>query len=351
MADLFPFSINSRRSILGAYQRQARRRPVIWILVVVMLVYVGMLIKDSWEGSNPRTVTWSALGTADVELSAAIHASDWPGWVRWFGGVESEDEALEWMAEEFEKLAEKGLLEGDAVEAAKILSDLENGKLEPQSEDYWQKKYREGVWPWERIAAARQYGDEPPDWLVHQEVRYERFNERKAIQMASGNLVWWFVLILGLPFVPAALRCFRVKNHQPVSPVIRAWEPSMVTVRYVLTDLLVGFLIVYFWMLIPDVLWDNYFGPTLIITDAVWRIGGPLLFGLYLFVRWRHAWRLLGLHLAPVVKPVLGMVSLGIIYDYVLWYSIGQFTLSESLEGLSYEEEGLWGSLLPSFPE
>lgn len=45
------------------------------------------------------------------------------------------------------------------------------------------------------------------------------------------------------------------------------------------------------------------------------------------------------------MKPVLGMLSLGFIYNFVLWYLVGQFTPSEGLDGLSYEEEGGWGLL------
>ena len=51
----------------------------------------------------------------------------------------------------------------------------------------------------------------------------------------------------------------------------------------------------------------------------------------------------MGLHLAPIAKPILGMISLGAIYNLVLRFTLGRVAPSESLEGLRSEHEGLWG--------
>ena len=342
---LFPYNLKQRSTDLAAYQRQARRRPVLWLLVLVLLLHIGNVVRLTQRDSDPEVTTWSATRTADVDLSAAIYADDWPGWARWLTEIDSEEEALRWMAAEFKLLEEENLLEKEGLETAELISDLVQGEVTPRSDEYWQRKFRGGIWAWERIAARRQYGDNPPDWMVVEQGHYWNYNKRKAIQKAAASLVWWLVLVLGLPFLPAALRCFQVKNHHRLSPATRAWEPSMVTVRYILSGFLIMFLLRYYYPLLPDSFWLDHYYATLIFSDALWRTGGPIILGTLLFVRWRHAGRLLKLHVAPVIKPVLGMMSLASLYNYGLYLFTDKLTSFSNLDELSYEREGIWGFL------
>lgn len=304
-----------------------------------------MLVKDTREEPDPWETTWSAIATADAELSAAIYANDWPSWVRWLAGVESEEEALEWMSEEFEKLAASGDLTKQGLEASRYLSDLAQGSEENSSRNDWEEKYLEGVWSWERIAARRQYGSEPPQWLLEEEWDYLGVDRERAFLIAGGSAAWLLVFLVGLPFIPTALRCFKSENHQRLSPATRAWRPSSVTIRYIYTDILAGVLLIAFYRLTPRYWWDDFWGPMVLVSDTLWRVAGPVLLCVVLLIRWRHGLRLLGLHLKPAVKPILGMLSLGVVYDFILYHVTSQFTLSERLDLLYSNEDGAWGLL------
>ena len=345
MPDLYPYEVPSGTTILGEYRRQAQKEPKFVWLLVALGIYLLVFASEYNQKEEPWEVSWSAMTTAEAELSAAIYADDWPGWLRWFADLESEKEALEWMSEEFEKLAALDALDKDGMEAGKMLSALASGEIEPRSEEYWWKRYNEGLWAWERIAVARQYEEEPPEWWLEQQDAYQELHREKALLIAGGSALWWLVFLVGLPFIPAALGCFRKKNHERLPLATKLWRPSSVTIRYVLSNVLAGLLLGGLYLMIPDWFWDERYGLTVLVTDSAWRVTGPLLLCVTLLIRWRHALRLLGMHLRPMMKPVLGMLSLGWIYNYLVYYTVGQFTLSESLAGLSPEEEGPWGLL------
>lgn len=342
---MFPYSVERRLSDLGAYQRQARRQPVLWILLLALLVHVGTIVHGYKNSANSSEATWSALRTADIELSAAIHANDWPGWLRWVCDLESEDEALARTVKGFEALEQKGLLDKQGLEVATNLAELVNHEAKPRSEEEWRTTFQEGIWTWERMELTQQYRGDLPLWLNDELLLYEQLNQKNAHRIAVQSFVWWGVLIIGLPFLPSALRCFQTKQHVAVSPVVRAWEPSMVTVRYLAVELTVSCFVWFLYRSIPIACWEKFWGPTLILSDASWRIGGPLLFGVVLVIRWRHLWRLLGMHLKPVVKPILGMMSLAVIFEYGLFFLLEDFTFSENLTSLSSDYEGWWGYL------
>lgn len=342
LPDLFPYTLRRRSTDLGAYQRQAQRQPGWWLLVLSLLFYGAVLFSRSSQ-SQSSDVTWSAMTTAEVELAAAGYAESWPSWLRWFTGVENEEEALGWMAEEFERLAEEGKFNEEGMKARDRISALARGEVTWESEAYWQEKFQGSVWTWERMAAMRQYRGRSPAWLERDADYYRSYSRKKAYQLAVGECVWLVTFVLCLPFLPSALRCFQTKRHESVSPILRAWRPSMVTVRYIFSTLLTSTLYSYLYMMIPYALWTDFPGPTFVLTDSVWRLGDPVFLGIFLFVKWRHVGRILGLHLKPLLKPVLGMVSLGILYNRGLLMVMEQFSLQESLEGLSYWEDGGWG--------
>ena len=110
----------------------------------------------------------------------------------------------------------------------------------------------------------------------------------------------------GAPFLASGTEVFRPRNHAPLSPATRAWQPGAVTTRYLLVDVLAGLLLVGLYFLIPAAAWEFAFMPTLILSDTLWRVGGPLILAATLLVRWRHAPRLLGLTKKPVVRAHSG---------------------------------------------
>ena len=291
-------------------------------------------------------MTWSVLRTADVELSAAQGAEDWPGWVRWLVGLESEEETLDWIATEVGLMADKGKLTETGTVAAQVIVALAEGEKSEVSEEEWREKFEEGLYSWERMAAREQFEGEAPEWWLNDVSFYEDYDRKRALVAAAGGALWWAVFLVGLPFLPAALRCFRTSHHVPLSPATRAWKPSSVTARFLMVDVLMGWLLAGLYFLIPAAVWDWAFMPTVMVTDTLWRIGGPLMLAAMLLIRWRHGPRLLGLVKKPVVGVVLGMISLGYLYDWGVYALVNQFTRGEDLQGLSSMEEGGWGLAL-----
>lgn len=343
MSDLFPYEGAVGTSVLGEYQRLARKRPVRWLLPIAIAVFSILLVKVYLEPAAEDDLTWSVIRTADTELSVAQGVEGWPDWVLWFAGLEAEEEALKWIAKEASGMTAEGRLSAEGEVAMAQVIALASGEVSELSEYDWRQKFGEGVYSWERIAARKKFEKQPPEWWLEERAYYQSYDRKRAVVAAAGGVLWWLVFLVGLPFLPAALGCFRSRNHAPISPATRAWQPGTVTTRYVIADVLAGWLLTVSYFLIPDAVWDLAYMPTIIITDALWRVGGPLMLGAMLFVRWRHAPRLLGLMKKPVLKVVFGMMSLGFLFEWVVYESVSQFTRVEDLDGLSYLEEGGWG--------
>ncbi|MGJ8722987.1 MAG: CPBP family intramembrane glutamic endopeptidase [Roseibacillus sp.] len=343
MSDFSPYECPVGTTVLGEYQRQARKRPLWWLLPLAVAVFTVFLVRDYLEAPDEEDLTWSVMRTADIELSVAQGAKGWPNWVNWMVGLESEEEALKWMAQEVSLMRAKGSLTLEGEKAAQWIIGLAEGRVEELSEQEWRQKFSEGLYSWERIAARDRFESSAPEWWREEMIYYEAFDRRRALVAAVGGGIWWAVFLVGLPFLPAALRCFLPRHHQPLPPATRAWLPSRVTVLFLIVDVLVGWLLAGVYFLIPAAAWDFAYMPTIIFTDTLWRVGGPLMLAAMLLIRWRHAPRLLGLIKKPEMGVVMGMLSLGFLYDLGVYELVSEFTRREDLEGLSYLEEGGWG--------
>ncbi|GHC64667.1 CPBP family intramembrane glutamic endopeptidase [Roseibacillus persicicus] len=343
MNDLYPYRQSSHSSALGEYRRLALQPGNRWLLLFACIALLFVVVRGYLDESDPYEVTWSATRMADVELSAAGHAESWPAWVRWLVGLETRDEALDWMAGEFAHLNSKNELTEEGQEAAAMIAALAKGDLTNYEQVDWEERYAQGAFAWERLAAERLLEENPPGWWLEWEREYRLSDQRTAWTAVAGSALWYVAFLVGLPFIPAALRCFQLKNHKPLSPLIRAWRPDAVTVRYILSDLLALGILIAISSLVPVEIWERHFGLTLIVTDSIWRLSGPILLALFLVVKWRHALRILGLTLRPVLPPIMGMVALGFLYDWFLYFTVGQFFRGEELNVLSSVEEGAWG--------
>ena len=328
---------------LWVYQRQARGSSSGLLLGVLVFIFVSLLVERYRGFADPESATWSAMWTADAELIAAVHSDSWPAWVQWTSGVGSTQEALDALSSGFADLDRQNLLDQEGVKVAHSLAGLAKGEGTTRSHEEWQKIFQEQAWAWEVLEAKRQYRDNPPIWLVEELSYYEDLGREKAYTIAASSFVWWLVIICGLPFLPAALKCFRQCHHVKASPVMNAWRPGRVTVAYLIVEICFPILFGWFMSLIPSSAWYQHYWATSVITDTLWRVGGPLLLGGFIFVRWRHAWRLLGLHLRPILPPIFGMMALGGLYHFVLFGVMELFIESESLTSLSVDENGLSG--------
>ena len=343
MFDLHPKKGSLGVPTLGEYQRQARQRPLWWLLPVVIAIFSVSLVSGYLDEPDREELTWSMIRTADVELSVAQGAEGWPNWFLWMVSLESEEETLDWIAREAALMFADGELTKEGAQVSIALTALADGKETRLSESRLRQKSEEGLYSWECIAAREKFAGSAPDWWLEEKSSYEHRDRQRALVAAAGGLIWWVVFLVGLPFLPAALRCFRTRNHVPLSPATRAWQPGSVTARFLIVDVLAGWLLAGLYFLIPEAIWDSAFMPALILSDTLWRVGGPLMLAALILIRWRHAPRLLGLTKKPAVKVVLGMMSLGFLYEWGVYELVSQFTRGEDLQFLSSSEEGGWG--------
>ena len=125
-----------------------------------------VFIRDYLEPLDEEDLSWSITRTADIELSVAQGAEGWPGWVRWFVGLDSEEETLDWIATEVALLADEGKLTEEGTEVASEIVALAEGKESELSEEEWRQKYKEGLYSWERIAAREQFAARCPGMVA-----------------------------------------------------------------------------------------------------------------------------------------------------------------------------------------
>lgn len=342
--DLFPYNRVRQETVLGEYQWMVRKPVRLWIFWIVLVVFVHSIATGYLDGPDPEGATWSMIRTADAELAVASEAADWPDWLRWLAEVESEEETLAWIIEEMEQHQEDGFLQSHGLHELEKMKALQAGELVAvDPEEVRSQIASGGLYRWDLMASEASFGEELPDWWLAETSFYQEVAREQASWYRFSSLSWLGVMLIGIPFVPAALRCFLPRNHVPLPPATRAWQPTRTLSMVMIADLVAGMGLGGLYYLIPYEFWERFPGVTNLVTDSVWRVGGPLLALVFITIRWRHLPRLLGLNVAPVIKPVLGMLSLGVLYNFVSYHFVSLFAEPEFLLNLSADEEGLMG--------
>lgn len=342
--DLFPYNQTQSETVLSEYQHLARKPSRSWFFRVVIAVFIVSLIRGYRDGGDPDYATWSMLRTADAELSVASQARDWPTWIRWLTEVESEEETLTWIVEEMEEHQAKGLLQPyGQEELVKMKAVLAKDVPVIDPEQFFYEVAQGEVYRWDLLAAEDQFGGDLPKRWSLETSHLEELACKQAFWYRFGAFMWLGVMVIGIPFVPAALRCFLPRNHVPLRPATRAWRPRRTLVMVMLADLLAGMGLSLLYLLVPYELWESFPGVTTLLTDSLWRISGPLLVLVFVTVRWRHLPRLLNLDVAPVIPPILGMLSLGVLYNFVSYHLVSLLVEPDFLLNLSADEEGWIG--------
>lgn len=158
--------------------------------------------------------------------------------------------------------------------------------------------------------------------------------------VAVGSIIWGLGLI-GLAFLPAALRCLRGAFRTKTRGYPAAWSPSLgITVFLVATLAWIGFTMV---VELGITLFPGIHPAVAILLDTAARILPTLIALALLFKKASHIPRALGLngHIHPPL--LLGMLSLLFLIDQSLRWGLGRFATEDPTGGLSYADSGLFG--------
>lgn len=339
--ELFPYQPERDSGVIAAYRRLARRRMPPFFFWAAFLLFGLFTILSYQESDDAESDTWSAMRTAHVEVALAVGAEDWPQWLRVAGGIKTVPETAADLFEGFSQLEDEALLTFYGRNAVKPLQEIATDSMGEVSVSELLMKQREGqLWAWDYVQARSYFAQEvAPDTWAAIDAEFASYARDKAIWSLTGSALWGLVLLGGLPFLPAAVRSFLPRNHLSLPLAAKVWTPSRATAAYMIAEFSVTILL----LVSIDGLWAAFPMTTLFVYDAVWRLAGPLLMLLLLVVRWRHALRLLGLHLRPHGRLIAGMVSVGILFDFTVYHALKSFTPGEHLVTLSYWEEGVPG--------
>ncbi len=155
-----------------------------------------------------------------------------------------------------------------------------------------------------------------------------------------GGIIWGLGIV-GLAFLPTALRCLGKAFHRKQRGYSAAWSPSLGLVIFLLATLAwIGF------TMVVELGIGNLPGlhpVVVILLDTLARILPTLIALALLFRKPSHIPRRIGLngHIHPPV--LIGLFALLVLLDQPLRWALGRFTAEDPTGGLSYADSGLFG--------
>ena len=331
------------------YYRKTPQRKLnnvrIIVLLLIGVIWVGHLVSGYKREPSKEEHSFALMREADVALRTARLLED-KSWLQTFALTMltnySFDKVLDQVLNEFSQSSQKGLLDADGITAYGYLRALKSQEAEYIDLEHLEKSASEELlWSWEAEVLKRYSSN-----LEYHEYELE---EDIAHDQEIYACLWWrfllnaMVFFVGLPFLPAALRCFQLKNIKPVG-IASSWDWKT-TLTIVLLVGLCGDWLFYLSYLIPDSLWNM--SPIFfeIIFDSGWRCIPAVALIVFLRVRWRHLVRVLDLDKMPHLKVVLGMMCLAQVFDHALFFVFNYFDYIEWAT-INSIEDGLGGLLL-----
>ncbi len=156
----------------------------------------------------------------------------------------------------------------------------------------------------------------------------------------TGAIIWGLGII-GLAFVPTALRCLRNAFRTKAKGYVSGWSPSLGLVIFLVATLAwIGFSMV---LELGISRLPGLHPVAVILFDTAARILPALIALGLLFRKPSHVSRSIGLdgHINPPV--LLGLFSLLVVLDQILRWSLGRFSAEDPTGGLSYADSGIFG--------
>ena len=332
--------------------RREHPEPLIAILAFILGIWLWNQYVPEPEGYPPWTEQMTLL-RLDRDLRLAEAMRDDPGWLRRLCGVENPKDTRLLALESLMTLSRAGSLGTEGYQAFVILNALHGGQ--PIAQALAEMPVTAAL-P-DRETAARELAAHRGTWWQARWLEQIGHNQaggadwQKSMAQASFALRFrtiaarfstWSLGMLGLVFLPAALRCLRAGLAARPQGYAGAWTATL------------G----WFVFLVATLAWLGFANtldlglaalpegspPALdLFLDTTARLLPALIAIAYLFRRPSHAWRIMG-WMGPLrFAPVLGMFSLLMALDLPLRLLFGEAALPGPAGSLHPTGVGWWG--------
>ena len=325
---------------MRSYKKTGTRKVPSILLGIVTICWVYSLVTGYTSSPHASEHSFALLREADVALRVTRELENKSSLAKVLFHYQPREETLEEILGEFEKGANKNLLDDEALQAYKYLkichtldpTDVETEVIEKNSET-------NVLWSWE--AEVLRLSNKTFNEATELALEDDRDDDASTYLLSLLTpYLSYSVFLIGLPFIGCALRTFKAAGKVEARPIIRQWNwQTLLTI--ILGIGLVDTHIFTLAYLLPDSIWmlaPNFFE---ILVDGAWRFLIPVVLICYFITHWRHVAPLLGLDKAPQLKPILGMMSLVVIYNEILFHifaALGEIpwaTVSSMEDGLS----------------
>ncbi|MEP2776948.1 MAG: type II CAAX endopeptidase family protein [Luteolibacter sp.] len=321
-------------SIQNPY-RAILRRDIPEPLIALLCFVLGIWMWDHYFGENQGYAPGTeeiALIKIDRDLQLAEGMKEDPELLRWLAHAQPLDSAVEnaidslRILEESQALSPTGyhayaalLATRDGVPPALYLQRLPFPTGDSVSETWWNIKFSTS------------------DFTFPENGTTASLRTRAVFVGASI----WIIAIVGLAFLPVALRCLAGAFRNKTQGYASAWSPSLGLAVFLLAILAwIGFSLA---VELGITTFPGLHPVVAIVLDTTARILPTLIALGLLFRKLRHIPRTMGLngHIHPPV--LIGLFALLTILDQGLRWALGRFTTIDPTGGLSHVDAGLFG--------
>jgi membrane protease YdiL (CAAX protease family) len=311
------------------------RRDIPEPLIALLCFVLGIWLWDHYvspEASYAPGTEQAALIRIDRDLRLAEAMAEDPPLLRWLAHAGSMQDAVDNGISSLETLGEAQPLSPAGYNAyavllatreerpvADFLNQLNLPPPDPESRTWWAVKIRS------EDASVAALGA-------------ERTIRTRAVLVGS---IIWGLGILGLAFVPLALRCLAGAFHNKPSGYTAAWSPSLGLMIFLVATLAwIGFSLV---LEVGIGQLPGLHPVAAILLDTAARILPAAIALALLFRKVSHVPRSIGLngHIHPPV--LLGLFALLVLVDQPLRWALGRFSSADPTGGLSYADSGMFG--------
>lgn len=311
------------------------RRDIPEPLIALLCFILGIWLWDHYFGKDAGYAPGTegiALIRIDRDMQLAEAMAGDPALLRWLAHAQKPEEALAGGIRAMQALLNEGALGPTGAHAYAVMLAARDGKPvdsylrqipfpsdDPNSPTWWNRKIvaeQTAIPPIGRGAVLR----------------------TRAILV--GSIIWGLGLV-GLAFVPAALRCIAGAFRTKVKGYPAAWTPSLGLMVFLVATLAwIGFTMLLEFGLIAT---GGAHPAVMLALDTAARLLPALIALGLLFRKASHAVRAMGLggHVHPPI--ILGLFSLLVLIDQPLRRVLGGFSAEDPTGGLSFAESGISG--------
>ena len=338
---------NPYRAIL----RRDYPEPFIALLAFILGIWLWDHYFGEVAGYAPGTEQ-VALVKIDRDLRLADVMADDPRWLKLLAGAGEPEETRRDALEVFGKLAKERALGPRGIEAFAVVKAVQEG-LPPRDvlaqvmqgemiSDFAQTSAdlvnHRGTWWHAKLIESWEKNTRP---VAHwRQVFGEDSMQLKARAVAARSSIWLLGLI-GLAFVPGAIRVVAGGSRGQAAGYGGAWPVSLGLVIFMVATLAwIGFSMT---LEIGISALPGLHPAVGIFLDSAARLLPALIAMGLLFRRPSHAARVMGLNRAIWWRPIFGIFSLLIVADQALRIATGTADANDPGGSLSASDVGLWG--------